>query len=712
MTLVSGLTRLTQRQQLRSAAVGGFLGACLVVAQPSHAQTSYVVISNNSQMTASALPSSMRRDPEDDQFILVDARYQSQSRRSEVRAPNGRMARLIDVSIKVDCEARKMSEIDAIYRDANGVAIDEVRRSSSAAADIPTPTGSLNSLLLNWVCVNSPPRRAGPPAPTARPAGPKEAGPRISGSAFAVQTSGRLLTNNHVVEGCSEVVVTGVGGNALVGRVLARDARNDLALISVTSPLQAIAVFRGSPIRSGEDVIALGFPLRGLLAMEMSVSKGIVNATAGLFNDTSQLQISAAVQPGNSGGPLLDVAGSVAGVVVSKLDAIAIAKVTGDIPQNVNFAIKAETAEVFLRSQDVEPRRAGSATSVTAADVVEVARRYTFLIECDPGRQPIDQNRDDGTGFAKPRPLEPDKPAEALDNPSSSPRLLRPIACSLGDNCGILSYPAHETGGSPRDYTCGFRASPASAGTVFVFTGALSRRDDIQVLAAADGTIQEMAAGIGLITIGHAGNLRTSYRVLPGSLRGGVGQTIRAGDPIGFVGKQFLPGPGKAQFSLRALPFSVMKDAAVVDPFSSSFVKAGCGKGDSMWSPDAAARLPYSAIGVFDAGFAGDKIDEVKAINGDYQEVLRADTRWIGVYAWVFGVHEADEVETTLIGPTNDVLYTEKFRQPRTVTDRVLWVAKRRAVLSSWPLGRYVGRFRIIRNGKPVLEFEKELDLR
>jgi hypothetical protein len=78
----------------------------------------------------------------------------------------------------------------------------------------------------------------------------------------------------------------------MVGRVVARDTRNDLALIAVDSPLASVASFRRTPIRAGEDVIALGFPLPGLLATDLNVSKGIVSATAGLRNDTSELQIS------------------------------------------------------------------------------------------------------------------------------------------------------------------------------------------------------------------------------------------------------------------------------------------------------------------------------------------------------------------------------------------------------------------------------------
>jgi S1-C subfamily serine protease len=180
--------------------------------------------------------------------------------------------------------------------------------------------------------------------------------------------------------------LTGVAGIALKGMIQARDSRNDLALILVDRRLDSIAAFRARPARSGEDVIALGFPLSGLLAQDLNVSTGIVSATAGLLNDTSRLQISAAVQPGNSGGPLLDSAGAVVGVVVSKLNALAVARAIGDIPQNINFAIKAPIAEVFLRSQRVEPRIAGTTAVVVVAvaDVVDAARAYTFLVECDP----------------------------------------------------------------------------------------------------------------------------------------------------------------------------------------------------------------------------------------------------------------------------------------------------------------------------------------
>ncbi len=104
-------------------------------------------------------------------------------------------------------------------------------------------------------------------------------------------------------------------------------------------------------MRQGEDIVAYGFPLAGVLSSGGNVVTGNITALAGLGDDSRFLQISAPVQPGNSGGPLFDRNGNVVGVVVAKLNALKIASATGDIPQNVNFAIKASVATAFLDAQ-------------------------------------------------------------------------------------------------------------------------------------------------------------------------------------------------------------------------------------------------------------------------------------------------------------------------------------------------------------------------
>ncbi|WAJ27007.1 serine protease [Antarcticirhabdus aurantiaca] len=172
----------------------------------------------------------------------------------------------------------------------------------------------------------------------------------MSGTGFLVSEDGWLLTNAHVVRACKSVLVAGHGA-AVETRV---DEDHDLALIRVEGALDAapLAISEEKP-RLGEDILALGFPLRSILADSLNVTRGNVSSLLGLMNDERYLQISAAVQPGNSGGPLVDLAGRVIGVVTAKLNAVAVADVTGDIPQSVNFAIRPDAAAAFLRQNAV-----------------------------------------------------------------------------------------------------------------------------------------------------------------------------------------------------------------------------------------------------------------------------------------------------------------------------------------------------------------------
>jgi uncharacterized protein len=143
-------------------------------------------------------------------------------------------------------------------------------------------------------------------------------------------------------------------------------------------PPTSIAVFReGAPVRPGDTIVALGYPLSGLLSSDANLSVGNVSALAGLHDDTRYLQISAPVQPGNSGGPLLDASGHLVGIVTAKLDAMRLARFTGDIPQNVNFALKAEVARTFLDSKGITYQTARLDKQLSPADVGAIARPFT-----------------------------------------------------------------------------------------------------------------------------------------------------------------------------------------------------------------------------------------------------------------------------------------------------------------------------------------------
>ena len=144
-----------------------------------------------------------------------------------------------------------------------------------------------------------------------------------------------------------------------------------------------MASFRAGPaIRPGDDVVVVGFPLSGLLADQVNVTTGSVSALAGLHNDNHLLQMSAPVQPGSSGGPLFDLSGNVIGIVVTKLNARLVAEETGDFPQNVNFAIKHGVARRFLELKGLGLQTAQSTGTRSKADVGEVGRAVTVLVEC------------------------------------------------------------------------------------------------------------------------------------------------------------------------------------------------------------------------------------------------------------------------------------------------------------------------------------------
>ncbi|MGH2340441.1 trypsin-like peptidase domain-containing protein [Segnochrobactraceae bacterium EtOH-i3] len=202
-----------------------------------------------------------------------------------------------------------------------------------------------------------------------------------SGTGFYVGP-GLVLTNAHVVEGCSAVAIS-LAGTQRPASVLARDAEVDLALIQTPQSGPAPAQLRIGA-RLGEDVAAFGFPLSGVLASSGNFTRGTITATAGLRDDTRQLQISAPVQPGNSGGPLLDASGNVVGVIVAKLDALKVAAIIDDIPQNINFAIKASMAARFLEEQGVAYTASGPAAALQPADLAALAQTFTVAIRCPP----------------------------------------------------------------------------------------------------------------------------------------------------------------------------------------------------------------------------------------------------------------------------------------------------------------------------------------
>lgn len=205
-----------------------------------------------------------------------------------------------------------------------------------------------------------------------------------SGTGFFVSNDGYLITNEHVVKFCEKLQAFDGAGQQFPVSIVRASKSDDLALLKADTKRTAVAVFRESAkIGQGEAVFMYGYPLAGLLASSGNVATGVVTALAGLRDDARQMQISAPVQQGNSGGPLVDARGAVVGVVVSKLNAVAVAHVTADIPQNVNFAIKASAVTNLLDANSVKYRNDVGWWDLSVETLTRQMKEYTVKIECN-----------------------------------------------------------------------------------------------------------------------------------------------------------------------------------------------------------------------------------------------------------------------------------------------------------------------------------------
>lgn len=175
------------------------------------------------------------------------------------------------------------------------------------------------------------------------------------GTAWAV-SAGYAVTNNHVVADSDEVMLVNTNGEQILASVILRDEIDDIALLSVRdiSKLPPALPLSSSRVRLGTSVFTIGYPRIDVMGKTPKLSDGIVSATNGFRDDPGSYQISLAIQPGNSGGPLLNMNGEVVGVITAMLGETHGAQGITNLMPNISYALKIESVKQLL---NIVPQR-------------------------------------------------------------------------------------------------------------------------------------------------------------------------------------------------------------------------------------------------------------------------------------------------------------------------------------------------------------------
>lgn len=202
-----------------------------------------------------------------------------------------------------------------------------------------------------------------------------------SGTGFALTSNGYIVTNYHVIDGATSIAVKGINGNfstSYKAKVVVSDKNNDLAIIQIedntfTNISKIPYTIKSTSSDVGENVFVLGYPLRASMGDEIKLTNGIISSKAGFQGDITSYQISAPVQPGNSGGPLFDKFGNLIGVIN--------AKHTG--AENVSYAIKVSYLKNVIDLLPTTPTlsNTNTLTNLSLSDQVKLLNKFVYIIE-------------------------------------------------------------------------------------------------------------------------------------------------------------------------------------------------------------------------------------------------------------------------------------------------------------------------------------------
>ncbi|MDA9949307.1 trypsin-like peptidase domain-containing protein [Paracoccaceae bacterium] len=224
-------------------------------------------------------------------------------------------------------------------------------------------------------------KKLSPPVPVVKaPTQDDEIISASSGSGFAVSSDGYVITNHHVIEGCQKVVVH-TKEKDLTVRVITYDPQNDLALLKGDFRPKTVFPLSSNRPELLQDIYVAGYPFGNKISTSVKVTRGIISSLTGIGNNFSNIQIDAALQPGNSGGPIIDEMGNIVGVAVAKLDIKKILDDYGVIPEDTNFGIKSNVVRSILDSNEVDGPPANQ-SEISKSKLGKMISNGTYYISC------------------------------------------------------------------------------------------------------------------------------------------------------------------------------------------------------------------------------------------------------------------------------------------------------------------------------------------
>jgi S1-C subfamily serine protease len=213
----------------------------------------------------------------------------------------------------------------------------------------------------------------------------KHSSSQRSGTGWFINPT-HIVTCWHVVENTSEQTIVYENGAKVKAKIIAYDSGSDIAILSVSpqSSNDSFLTIQTRIARISDKVFTIGFPIPSLLGSSQKYTEGTISATKGIGNDSRFYQISTPLQPGNSGGALVNEAGEVIGITAAMLDSLSTALATGTLSQNVNYAIKIRSLVALLDDNGIKYSTSSNQKISTSVDnLVDSVSKATVLIKAE-----------------------------------------------------------------------------------------------------------------------------------------------------------------------------------------------------------------------------------------------------------------------------------------------------------------------------------------